>query len=270
MTTQRCDLPDEELITYASGEMRGARAEYVELHLSSCPDCKRRLAEFDAIDRLIARSAPHGDDPVQRAQIKTRIAEMSARPDQRAAFDTWWKPALIVLAVALIGYAFLPINTSLADFRLGRVFQFFEAPSSVPADSKSDLSGTRTPGSSAMVPLTFDIVAPEHLPPDFERVKQSRPSPDRIETRYRNADGVNLRLTQMPIAAADYGVSKTGSEVIPMAGIDVIVQTSPMAGAFYAAHWAYGDYVFSTEIGGDGLTQRELQHVVAALIEAAG
>lgn len=270
MTILRCDLPDEDLITFAGGEMHGARAEYVELHLNNCPVCQRRLEEFAAVDRMIASSGRGHDDPIHRTEIKVRIAELSARPAEKASFNTWWKPVSVVLVLALFSYAFLPINSSLADFRLGRVFRFFEAPASVPADSGTDPTRAQSPGSGTLVPVTFDIVAPELLPAGLKRIEQSRPSTDRIETIYHSADGLNVKLTQMPITAADYGVSTAGSEVIPMDGVDVIIQSSPGDRTIFAAHWAYNDYVFSTRVEGDGLPQDTLQQIVAAIIEAAG
>lgn len=268
MTITRCDLPDEDLITFAGGELQGARAEYVELHLSNCPDCQRRLEEFAAVDRLIASSGGGNDDPLHRTEIKVRIAELSTHPAGKASYNTWWKPASIVLALALLGYAFLPINSSLADFRLGRVFRFFEAPASVPADTQMDTTAAQSPGSGTLVPVTFDIVAPDLLPAGFKRIEQTRPSTDRIETLYRNADGLTMKLTQMPFTDANYGVSTSGSEVIPMDGIDVIIQSSPGAGTLFAAHWAYNDYVFSTRIEGDGLLQDTVQQIVAVIIKA--
>ena len=269
MTILRCDLPDEDLITVAGGELHGARAEYVELHMSNCPVCQRRLEGFAAVDRLIASSGRGHDDPIHRTEIKARIVELSARPAEKASFNTWWKPISIMLALALFGYAFLQINSSLADFRLGKVFQFFEAPVSVPADTQTNATSAESPGSGTLVPLNFDIVAPQLLPAGFKRLEQSRPSADRVETLYHDADGLPVKLTQMPIAAADYGVSTAGSEVIPMDGVDVIIQSSPGAGTIFAAHWTFADYVFSAEIGGDGLATDVVHRIVSTIVEAA-
>ncbi len=41
-----CDLPDEDLVAYQEGALRGARLEWVAAHAQACAVCRQRLAEF--------------------------------------------------------------------------------------------------------------------------------------------------------------------------------------------------------------------------------
>jgi anti-sigma factor RsiW len=48
-----CELQDIDLIAFADGELRGARLEYVEVHLRVCHACQVRLAAFYETTRLL-------------------------------------------------------------------------------------------------------------------------------------------------------------------------------------------------------------------------
>lgn len=82
-----CDLPDDELLAYLDGELRGARKEWVEAHRAVCSSCQQRLADFAAVDCLLREGTPLVDDPAGRATLRARAEEEFAR----RARSRWWR-----------------------------------------------------------------------------------------------------------------------------------------------------------------------------------
>lgn len=53
-----CDLPPEDLLAHAEGELQAARKEIVEAHLEVCPACKERMALYARVDRTLQEGTP--------------------------------------------------------------------------------------------------------------------------------------------------------------------------------------------------------------------
>jgi hypothetical protein len=79
MKTTDCDLPVEELVAYADGELAGRRREAVEAALRTSPACRRQVADVRAVRLLLRDGSPLIDDPVGRADTQARIAQEASR-----------------------------------------------------------------------------------------------------------------------------------------------------------------------------------------------
>jgi anti-sigma factor RsiW len=77
---------DEELLMAADGELSGRRSTRVRAHLASCWDCRVRMAEIEDTIADFARGYRQHFGPElppidgARAQLKTRLAELAAKP----------------------------------------------------------------------------------------------------------------------------------------------------------------------------------------------
>lgn len=69
----RCDISSELLVAYADGYLVSALREHVELHLQTCKNCRRQLADFAEVDHLLRESSPPIDDPIARSAIHAHI-----------------------------------------------------------------------------------------------------------------------------------------------------------------------------------------------------
>src|SRR5215211_6693704 len=105
-----CDLPPEDLVAYADGGLHAARKELVAAHLQACPDCRRRMAEFVAVDRLLQAHTPLIHDRAQQQALVARIEQMAGRP-RRPPLTLWMA---IVVCVLVLLQVMLPPGARLA------------------------------------------------------------------------------------------------------------------------------------------------------------
>ena len=105
-----CDLPPEDLVAYADGALHAARKELVAAHLQVCPDCRQRMAEFTAVDRLLQAHTPLIHDRAQQQALVVRIEQVAGR--QRRPPSTLWMAIVVCVLVLLL--VMLPPITRLA------------------------------------------------------------------------------------------------------------------------------------------------------------
>ncbi len=105
--SERCDLPGEDLLACADGELRGARRELVEAALAAEPVCRRRLVSFQETGRLLRDGSPLVDDPTGRAAIRARLERIAGQPSStiqlRPTVAAGALPLLLLLAVIAAG-----------------------------------------------------------------------------------------------------------------------------------------------------------------------
>jgi hypothetical protein len=87
--TQACDLPIEDLVAYAGGELRAARKEIVEAHLQFCPECRKQVVAFSEVDKVLRDAIPLVDDPAGWAEIKARL-------EWEASQRSHWRPLRVL------------------------------------------------------------------------------------------------------------------------------------------------------------------------------
>ena len=75
MPTDRCNLPPDDLLAFADGELGGARLELVEAALATSPACRDRLAALERTGRLLRDASPLRDDPAGRAALRARLEQ---------------------------------------------------------------------------------------------------------------------------------------------------------------------------------------------------
>jgi len=54
-----CNRSFEELARFSAGDLPTSEAEEVAKHLSTCPNCQRKMAALDVVDEAFARWQPH-------------------------------------------------------------------------------------------------------------------------------------------------------------------------------------------------------------------
>src|SRR5215470_174971 len=73
--------PEDRLAAYAAGSAGEADALLVASHLVLCPDCRRRVAEYEALGGVMLEELP--DEALadgSLAQTLSRLAEMAPEP----------------------------------------------------------------------------------------------------------------------------------------------------------------------------------------------
>jgi hypothetical protein len=117
MTNENVHPSDQQLVLAADGELPGRRAAQVHAHLSTCEDCRARMAAIEGVKADFARAyrqalpprLPSVDGP--RALLKAQLAEMVAKSNVGLWRPFFWLGsasrtamylgiALLVIAVA--------------------------------------------------------------------------------------------------------------------------------------------------------------------------
>lgn len=105
MNTPDHDTYREWLPLEADGELSPAEHIRLETHLAACPDCRRQLGEYQALDRLMAQSSlPVRQDFKAGVMAALPVAGWEARHPR-----TWRFPAavcllLVALAALLVSF----------------------------------------------------------------------------------------------------------------------------------------------------------------------
>ena len=71
-------IPNEWLALYYDGELDATRRQQVEAHLPSCADCRRELADLQALSRVLAvdrLAAPENTVRFMWAELESRLPE---------------------------------------------------------------------------------------------------------------------------------------------------------------------------------------------------
>jgi anti-sigma factor RsiW len=113
-----CETIDQDLDAYGDRELDGDAAEIVREHLARCAPCRARIAERQALGRLV-RSAPYYTAPDRlRARVSARIAQSHPRATYRVL--SWAVAAALVVAVGG-GFALVRTATVRQDAIVGAV-----------------------------------------------------------------------------------------------------------------------------------------------------
>jgi hypothetical protein len=115
MTDPVVHLRDDQLLLYASGELRDASAGLASAHMRSCPRCKSRLNELESALGEFAQAHRIACDPElpsaagPRALLKAQLSDLSSRaPSMRQHSNgAWsaavnWRSGMAAAALALI------------------------------------------------------------------------------------------------------------------------------------------------------------------------
>ena len=269
--TSMCDLPIEDLVAYLDGELRGGRQELVEAHLQACPDCRRRRARFEEVDRLLRESSPLTDDPAGRAAIAARVARQSGASG-RARLPLRRAVAVLALLVALslaLGWPAL----SQARPGLGRFVRFTDQPlaQGVPVGQEppgTPLAGVQLP-QPGIAQGSFRPLEPERLPLGLELVARATGPTGRRELHYRNADGVAVLVTQEPARGAVQTIAGDYAETVVVGDSEVLWLKAPQPEAVARLSWERGGVFYQLWIlrpPAGGLSFAEARLIVEALI----
>jgi hypothetical protein len=119
MRAEDSHVPDEELLLAADGELAGAEAARVRVHLEACWVCRARMAELEGTISEFVRvyrgeldgQLPPGGGPA--ARLRQRMAEVEPAPSWRQTllrFPVLPRPGLATFAVLILlaGLRFAP------------------------------------------------------------------------------------------------------------------------------------------------------------------
>jgi anti-sigma factor (TIGR02949 family) len=91
-----CEHVERDLDAYLDREIDAASATAVRDHLGECASCRRRVAEREALSRLV-RAAPYYSAP---APLRARVLVQTTRPKLKRRVLTWAAAAVLVISVA--------------------------------------------------------------------------------------------------------------------------------------------------------------------------
>lgn len=272
--TQRCRVPDEDLIMYSDGLLLEGRREIVEAHLGACPSCQARLARYRDVDRLIQDEC--GDSSFslgQRAVLRRRLADEASR-DSRF---TTYRPGKMIpgLVVAILLALIVYPQTTLADFPWAHLVRFAEVnvTGSLPQDLRGPITGL-IGSSNEKTSLEFTPIAPTELPFGFLQTEQSIVDPEHLELFYRSEIGLSMLVSESGSGATSVTLDVTGPEWTSVQGTEVLIISDPRPGAVAAFYWERNDVFFQVmvveSLGGvnGGLSQTHALTIVEAFIAA--
>lgn len=75
-------LSDGDLIAWEDETSSEDRRARLGAHLAGCPACRARLAEFQAVERLLQERFPPVDDPIARERLLDRLRRARRRPPE--------------------------------------------------------------------------------------------------------------------------------------------------------------------------------------------
>jgi anti-sigma factor RsiW len=107
-----CEQIERSLDAYVDREIDVDAAGAVREHLATCPSCRRRVAELEALGRLVRSVPPYPAPARLRAQLAQPRAARMKLPLSRMV--TWAAAATVVLAVGA-GFVVRRSSTSAAD-----------------------------------------------------------------------------------------------------------------------------------------------------------
>ena len=137
-----CSQASTQLVTFAFGESVGEDSRIVREHLSACPDCRAKVAEYKELVSVSRAALATGGalSPTVIARISRQAAEAAMRP-------AWWRrlvpmqasPVLAAAVPAMVVVLALGIGLALRGRRP------VESPSQTPArlDMQVEANGVR-------------------------------------------------------------------------------------------------------------------------------
>lgn len=268
--TPMCDLPTEDLVAYADGELPAPRREFVAAHLRDCPACRQRLADFREVDRLLRAASPPLDDPAGRAALRARLAVEATRhsrpPRSRRVL------VAVPLLLALLIVSGIVSSRTEADWR--HVFRLATPPGRATAPAGQAPPGTRVtgvqPATPGAGPVAFPAVEPARLPFGLALAGQSTPHPERRELLYRSPDGLVIRLVQVP-ARGPLDLPDGQDRTITVGDTAVRWLRDPRPGAVSGLLWERRGVVFELLVlaaPAGGLPLEDARQIAAALMTA--
>lgn len=265
MKRSACEITDGDLIAYADGELREGRREHVEAHLAACPICRRQLADFREVDRILREEPPWGGEPIGKAALLARLAGQTRRP-RRAHRSRQIGVVAVVLLLALAVSQLVPGESRAGWQRFFRI--------AAPAGPATRLDGQEPPGTpitglqptGSFADVRFPAARPPSLPPDLTLAEQSIPAADRLELLYRAPDGMHIRVVQHPTR----GIAAPPDDlhVFSVGATSVFWVQGALPGTVSALLWEYRGIAFDLLVvqrPPRGLTLAEAQQFVAAL-----
>lgn len=211
--TLQCGMGEGDLVAYYDGEIRGARREYVELHVHHCDICQRQLALFQSSRILLQSHTELRDYPAARVAIVGQLRQSMTQSRMPRTSILAYAAALVV--VGIIG------ALALGEVDPGALFSHgTKSPEGAPStdnDTEINLQSNE--------PAT-QFVAPHELPMGFTLIAKEDERDDRRILQYRNDDGDTLQLTQ---TLSPNGTSEAfeDGELITVDGVDVTLITRP-------------------------------------------
>ena len=197
-----CENARDLLSSYFDQELDPGAASAVRAHLTTCPDCARRIAEFEELSELAADvrepSVPRG--------VWAAIEASLAREHERQPGKTRWSGALattllIGASLALLGYwtwRSLDQHVQMAAVFDRYLGEFQEHPRQAQEVLRTRYGG-RPMDLQAVGAGQFTPNAPRDLPNGFERVETyllDMPCCTCTQTIYRNPAGDILALLE--------------------------------------------------------------------------
>jgi anti-sigma factor RsiW len=182
-----CDGYSVAVLLYLDNELKGQELEDFQNHLSGCDDCQQKLAEEDALSRLLRRSRPlytASDSLRARVSAASAIATANLQPPKaperlhqriyrllvgpfRAAMQPslHWKALTAAVLVIAFGFAFVPAivqqarATAYVDTAVEAHRRYLDG--ALPLEIQSDSPSEVTKWFAGKVPFRFELPAPQ-------------------------------------------------------------------------------------------------------------
>jgi hypothetical protein len=271
MTSDGCTFPREWLVAFRDGELKAAQLEITEVHLRSCPACRRWVDAMSEVDRLLHDSTPYLDNPYARAEIKARalapaipgrpFGSMAARA-RRLAAGRASRLAIGVVALLILLVGVSPWREPIAGAG-STASQWIRQGD---ADQPSHVATFPSPVIIRQSPL-----AALDLPLGLVEVSRADGSGDPVQHQYRNDAGLTISYAAGCPGASYLALPEehARSEIAGVDGVDVRVFFGATHDHVSAMFWTDNNLLHSVLVLADTeppLSLDEALRIAAALM----
>ena len=228
-----CGVTIEDLFDYREDRLRGARGEYIEVHVRHCEICREQLDLLDKTTQLLAPAAATRDDPASRDRIIREIQRQDSEP--RSAgwlnFDSLWPRVLLPGALVVALLILVWPTASQADPGIAGAVRDM-----VPGMARSLPEGEEPPGTPLRGQELSPFVTPIELPGGFTLYHAEGEGHERLELRYEDEEGRDFLLVQTSLDS-QYEVYSNRHWTEYIDDTQVLVGPGPYQGYLNGASW---------------------------------
>lgn len=257
-------LSEDDLAAATEPESRSPdRRQAIAAHLSSCPDCRRRLTEMREVRALLRHRYQAVHNP--RAWDSFTIRELERKRRRTDRFQ-----------VALATAALLAVLAVLVIAQPGRrppLSGVTDAPSHpvAPATPTPFVLRGVAPSDPAVSAIAFTAVEPSLLPFDLAQTQRSILSSNYLELLYENESGLAILIAQSPVGSTpppSVKVGEAGESTIVVDDTTIQVLNDPWPETVSTMFWERDGLRFELLVTGTppyGLSRLDATQIAEAL-----
>lgn len=240
-----------------------ARRQAIDAHLSSCPDCRRRLTEMREVRAILRHRYQAVHDPRAWNSFTVRVTEQRRR--RRARLPVALATAALFALLAVLVIAQPDWRSSLSG-GMGVPSRTVVAVTPTP----NVLRGV-APSDPAVSAIAFTAVEPPLLPFDLVQTQRSILSSNYLELLYENESGLAILVAQSPVGSTPpplVNVGEAGESTIVIDDTTIHALNDPWPETVSAMFWERDGLRFELLVTGtppNGLSRSDATQFAEAL-----